>query len=187
MGLPGLGNLPIPGQPGGQAGGDMTANKFFDRDRYLYVTDQSRHLPVAVTLTMDQSHLSEVLVAFANSRLRFQTTQVEFRRVPSAAPSAAPAGQPGMPEYRPKYPGSPPDVGDSRPMGRPLPGPLTPSVGAGTTPPGGPPEHGGLFTPPTFPGGPNTGQPPAAAPPTENNNLVEVTIYGIASLYERPR
>ena len=78
----------------GRRKADKTANGFFDRDRYLFVTEQSRHLPVAMTLTIDQSDLGEILVAAANSRLRFQTTQVEFRRVhgPGLGGSSTPAG-----------------------------------------------------------------------------------------------
>ena len=94
----------------------------FDRNRYLFVTDQSRHLPVAMTLTIDQSHLGEILVAIANSRLRFQTTQVEFRRIHGAGQSnsAGPAGD--------------------RPMNMPFlpPGGMTPANGS---PPGGTTPH----------------------------------------------
>ena len=95
-----------PQRPDGTAGADKAANKtangFFDRNRYIFVTEQSRHLPVAMTLTIDQSHLGEILVAAANSRLRFQTTQVEFRRVHGAGQggSSTPAGgftPPSMP------------------------------------------------------------------------------------------
>src|SRR5262249_53408471 len=81
-----------PGGPGGERGGaggaadaaqgpKMPGNGYFDRNRYLFVTDESRHLPFAITLTVDQSHLHEILVALANSPLRIQTTQVEFRRL----------------------------------------------------------------------------------------------------------
>lgn len=191
--------MQMPGGAGGQQAGDMTADKFFDRDRYLFVTDQSRHLPVAVTLTVDQSHLSDVLVAFANSRLRFQTTQVEYRRVPSAGPGAQPGGtgSPGMgpmpggtgsPGFGPMLGGA---GGPRGPGGSPMgsAGGPPPGLGAPPPPPGGtgmPPMPG--VGSPTFPNGPSGGQPPeAAAPNHENNNLIEVTIYGIASLYERPR
>jgi len=144
---------------------------------------------VAVTMTVDQSHLSEILVAFANSRLRFQTTQVEYRRVPSAGPTTQPGGM-GSPFGPGPSPG-----GTSRP-GSPGGFPIGSSLGG---PPGGaaapPPPPGGTGTAPMpgagspmFPNGLNNGQNPEAAVPTyENPNLIEVTVYGIASLYERPR
>jgi hypothetical protein len=135
---------------------NRTLNINLDRERYLFVTDQSRHLPLAMTLTVDQSHLHEILVAMANSKLRFQTTQVEFRRQPSGANPASGAGFNGTP-------------GD---MPMPMPGP-----GGSARSPRSPSSFG----------------PPGSTPTTmptltlENPNLVEVTIYGIASLYERPR
>lgn len=145
------------GQQGDKAA-NKTANGFFDRNRYIFVTEQSRHLPVAMTLTIDQSHLGELLVAAANSRLRFQTTQVEFRRVHGAGQggSSTPAGgftPPSMPAGLP---------GGSIPVMR---SPMTP-VGSGDA---------------------RTNAPTATAVDADNPNLVEVTIYGIASLYERPR
>jgi hypothetical protein len=143
---------------GAQPSTDRTANIGLDRARYLFVTDQSRHLPLALTVTVDQSHLHEMLVAMANSKLRFQTTQVEFRRQSTGAGAAAPAGFPPPG-------GTGAAVGDM---------PLTPSA----PPPG--------FAPPGFR---RPGSAPAAmtTPTLENPNLVEVTIYGVASLYERPR
>jgi len=197
--------------PGGQASTppNATANLHFDRNRYMFVTDQSRHLPVAMTLTVDQSHLHEVLVAIANSRLRFQTTQVEFRRVPTAAPAGgAPTNpfSPGGPSSeRPPFSasGTPSGAGNSsmggppagvpqRPIG-PMPGGSSaslPGSGSASRPGSGSPPMPGSGSP-LFPG---SGTPPpsgatGAAPAVEpdNPNLVEVTIYGIASLYERPR
>ncbi len=177
IGMPGgsasLGGAPPPGMfspgPGGSgaAGGqggsttgaqpstDRTANISIDRDRYLFVTDQSRHLPLALTLTVDQSHLNEILVALANSRLRFQTTQVEFRRQPSVAGATSTTGG-----------------------GFPLPGGSGAAQGDNTRP--------STFAPPgtLVPGGTAAAM---ATPTFENPNLVELTIYGVASLYERPR
>src|ERR1019366_8825132 len=105
----GSGNVPGFGMQGGPGGAQTPANKTpnlgLDRDRYLFVTDQSRHLPLAMTLAVDQSHLNEILVALANSRLRFQTTQVEFRREPAGGNSAAGNGYP-LPSLNPPSGGS---------------------------------------------------------------------------------
>ena len=110
-------SAPEPASRGGTApaASTKTANYSIERNRYLIVTDQSRHLPLAVTLTIDQSHLHEVLAAFANSKLRFQTTQVEFRRVPAAAPAAS--------SRNPAAPGGPNPNG-----GGPMPPPMTPLI-----------------------------------------------------------
>ena len=150
----------MPGGPMGAAGqtvDDLTSNKTLNihRNRYIFVTEQSRHLPVALTLTIDQSHLGDVLVAVANSRLRFQTTQVEFRRDHSG-------GQGGA-------------TGKDRAPGMPFP--------AGSSGGSGPASSPMPMTGPGFPTGANPAQ---AAVDEGNPNLVEVTIYGIASLYERP-
>jgi hypothetical protein len=178
----------------GQQADDLTANKELriHKNRYLFVTDQSRHLPLAVTLTVDQSHLHEILAALANSRLRFQTTQVEFRRTSSTSasnPTTAPTNGSTGPSYN-NAPGY--TQGSSPP-----PGMFSPSIGG--PPPGssmyGPP--GGKFGPPMPPSIPDLppnipGSTPGSTPTTataaqDNPNLIEVTIYGIASLYERPR
>ena len=168
-GMSGLGS-------GTQTAADLTPNYKIDRDRYLFVTEQSRHLPLAVTLNVDQSHLHEVLAAFANSRLRFQTTQVEFRRVPAAARSSSGSTQPGGFGPAPGVGDAPPPMPTTpSPGGSGAPSPLGGSSG-GRRPNGvGPNDFG--------PNTPATGQAPAAM---DNPNLVEVTIYGIASLYERP-
>jgi hypothetical protein len=189
----------------GQQTEDLTANKELriHRNRYLFVTDQSRHLPLAVTVIMDQSHLNELLAALANSRLRFQTTQVEFRRTSASSTAAATApgersgpatygNQPGYNQgsasgptaLRPSYTGTPspssmygPSSGYGPPGGKMMPPmpPISPPDEPTTTSPG--------VTPGTFPG-----TTPTTAPvEQENPNLIEVTVYGIASLYEHPR
>jgi len=149
------------GLGGAQGSANVTPNFGFDRERYLFVTDQSRHLPLAMTLAVDQSHLNEILVALANSKLRFQTTQVEFRREPAGASANSTAGN-GFPQ-----PGS---------------GGLTPSS---------PPGEDFRRTPAVPPGGigmmsPDGTASTAPTPASDNPNLVELTVYGIASLYERP-
>ena len=161
-GMPPAGSGPLTGLPGasGQTAEDLTSNKTLNihRNRYLFVTEQSRHLPLAMTLTIDQSHLGDILVAVANSRLRFQTTQVEFRRDHSGGPA-----------------------GSSTPAGDRPPGTAFPAGSSGGLPPAPPPMP---MTGPGFP----SGAPAAPTAVDEGNpNLVEVTIYGIASLYERPR
>ena len=51
----------------------------------------------------------------------------------------------------------------------------------------GPKPLGSSFVPPGGVLPPGLSATPTATPPADNPNLVEVTIYGIASLYEKPR
>ena len=83
------------GMNGGAAGqqaapvGNPTPNNAIERNRYLQAPKKdsneaekpSRHLPLAIQLIVDPAHMSDVLVALANSRLRMQITQVEFHHV----------------------------------------------------------------------------------------------------------
>jgi hypothetical protein len=71
------------GQPAAGAApadGDTTLNRF-NRNRYIFRTEQVRHMPVALHVVVDINHMHEVLVAMSNSRLRVQTTQVQFRHL----------------------------------------------------------------------------------------------------------
>jgi hypothetical protein len=61
-------------------GGDFTPNHL-PRLRYMTRSEQCRTIPVGLLLVVDQSHKHEILVALANSRLRIQTTQVQYRHL----------------------------------------------------------------------------------------------------------
>jgi hypothetical protein len=85
------------GRSGGQGAnsGNPTPNNQFERNRYLQPTSQdkklnppSRHLPMAIQFIVEQSHMHDVLLALANSRLRFQITQAEFRHVKDYTPQS---------------------------------------------------------------------------------------------------
>jgi hypothetical protein len=160
--------------PGGLGGGGAASNPTsvngFERNRYLKATAQCRHLPIGMVLIVDQDHVHDVLVAVANSRLRIQITQVEFQHVASSGMSAPGGMFPGAPGG----PGGPAPGGPGGPGTKPPPMPIPPKT------PGGPP--GG-------PGGPGTEVPPGGnlgtTSPGEDGNLVELRIYGIASIYER--
>jgi hypothetical protein len=185
---------PRPGGPGGKMptggpGGDSTPYNGFPRNRYLQVTPQCRHLPLAMSLVVDQHYIPDVLAEVSNSRLRIQLTQVQIAHARIGPPGTATQTGPGKPPpVTGRPPGGRPPGGRPRPGG-PGPGPVPP-VGGGpadggmggenTRPPGGifPPPGG--RTPP--PGGvKSTGAPSGDSDP----NLVELGIYGIAALYER--
>jgi hypothetical protein len=128
-----------------------TRHNKLERNRYLKVTPQCRQLPVALSLVVDQAHLEEVLYALANSPLRIQTTQVDFRHVRGIKPASAEGGPPG---------------GDG--AGPP---PKFPREGAFDGRVGGPPPEGGA----------------EGAPRNEDDpNLIQLEVYGIAAVYQRP-
>ena len=138
-----------PGRPGAEDPGaaaaatDVTEINGLQRNRYVYVTEECRHVPIAMVLVIDQAHIHDVLAAVANSRLRIQTTQIHYQQTSGvrsevAAQVAAPAAPP-----------------------------------TGSRPPLGPRS------------GPLAGPPPTADGSNDDPNLIELSIYGIASIYER--
>ena len=171
------------------------------------MTPQARHLPVVLRLVVDQAHIHDILASISNSRLRMQITQVSFHHVTGVTRASldgpAPAGNvPGA--TRPGGPGAPPGlpVGGNRP----------PAAGGGPMGPG--PMGSGSMTPPagmmmpkmpgsgsyggsgrTIFGGPRDGDTGSARPSgvagtstartLDNARLVELSIYAIASLYDR--
>jgi hypothetical protein len=222
----------MPGMPGMGAGakpGNPTPNNEIERDRYLQPKDQdkklnppSRHLPVALQLVVEQTHMHDVLIALANSRLRFQVTQVEFRHDPDYKPQSdadkkggsdttGPAdrsftgGMPGM--YGRMGSGM---MGMQRQQGQQMqqrddmmrrqmqqqmdqqrqmggmmpgaPGGMMPGPMGGSSisrPRGGLP----MGSNPSTAGGSATDK---SASTPQDDNLAELTIYGIATLYRSP-
>jgi hypothetical protein len=177
------------------AGGSTRSSNGLERLRYLHRTEQVRRMPIAVVLVVDQSHVQDVQRAFANSRLRFQNVQIHWQRfrgtldlASSSSPSLTTQGPRGDSDANPVQGGSTrggasaggadtigglPDPRGQPPPGRGAPR-FRPPVG-----PGGAPPPGAAGLPPGM-------QPPGAATREESMaGLVEMTIYGIASLYER--
>jgi hypothetical protein len=219
---------------GGNAGQDTTSKtpNGLIRNRYISVTEQVRHMPVALELVCDQAHMQDVLTAVVNSRLRIQVTQVQWKRIRGVKPSGDDSFAGGM------GPGMPGGMGPgmSGPAGGMDPNRYGRSGGA--SPPSGYNPGGGYG--PGFPGGMGSGRGPAgsgsgmmgppggmgsrggmgpggagssgsgpASPPgvggsgsvgggrgsspsrgaasgdDSDPNLVQLAVYGIASLYER--
>jgi hypothetical protein len=159
-----------PGPPGPAATpADVTRVNTLPRERYLVVTPECRHLPIALRLIVDQGHLHEVLGEVVNSRLRVQITQVELRR-------AYDVKAPGLGGKDGKD-----DKGPSGPLVRPFPD-RGPRKGEGRVFPPPPPR------PAPVPVGPGMGEEGrhAVTQADDPAALYEVTIYGIASLYDRP-
>jgi hypothetical protein len=163
------------GPMGQEAAKNPTPNYHLERDRYLYVSPQVRRMPVGMSLIVDQAYIQDVLTAFANSRLRVQITQVQWQRRDAIPPMASGGSTPvsgGMmgppPSPSPSYGGAiKPSMGGATDMTTPTPGrpPLSGSPG-----PGGP----------GFPGTTHVEE-------EYDPNLMELAVYGVASLYERPK
>lgn len=169
--------LPRPGVVAGGEGEGQPADATktpngLERNRYLDVNDQVRRLPLGMVLVVDQAHIQDVLTAFSNSPLRMQPTQVQYQHIRGVGP---PVAEPASTED-PKKPGFKP------PTFPPFKSPITP----GKPPPGDGPRF-------PLPGGEDEGRPgiggrpgdPAPVGFDDDPNLVQLTIYGIASLYER--
>ena len=178
---PGTGRRPpgnAPSRPGGEAA--QTGSDFTDaglqRDRYMEQTTYVRRMPVAMELIVDQTNIQDVLTAFANSKLRIQIMQWHFARFydnikPKTAERVAQSNQAGSPP-----PARPSDsnvgifgnVGLGRRIAAPGPQSGRP----------GPPGRARVATAGAQ-GGPN--------PSMEEQEweLVQLCVYGVASLYER--
>jgi hypothetical protein len=100
------GGGPLGGAPAAAAHDDKT--KFgLERERYVQVKPECGHLPLGMVLIVDQTHVPDVMAAFANSRLRIQVTQVEMTHAanvhpqseppPAERPAQAPANPGGKP------------------------------------------------------------------------------------------
>jgi hypothetical protein len=178
-----------------------TTRNGFPLDRYVDRNENVRHMPVGLVVIADEDHIPDLLAAVANSKLRIQTTQVHWvhyrnklqpkiEEEPSlnnkATKSArmkntGPAGKKDAPKiFRSTQglPGGGTDAeGDLLGMGA-VPGPTTQeSLGAGNL---GPAGFYGARAGPQYRGAKKDDD-------EEDMNLVEVAVYGIASLYERPR
>jgi hypothetical protein len=174
------------GGAGGATSGDMTYNGLARR-RYVNITGQVRAMPVGLVVIADQGFVQDVLTAIANSKLRFQTVQTtlsRFRGSLSYLPQSTGSGPPSVGSPPPA--GMPPGEGAVGPPGSRLPG--RPGAGAPGSA-GGPPSTGptpGMMGPGMFGPGMFGGSGPLSSSDDQTaGNLIEVTLYGIASVYEK--
>ncbi|MBX7106838.1 MAG: hypothetical protein K1X57_22370 [Gemmataceae bacterium] len=129
-----------------------------DRLRYITVTKQVRRMPIGMVVVVDQAHVQDVLRALANSRLRFQTVQAHAARYRGGQNAMAAAGP------APAMPGPAPGGGNAGALLR------------------GYPVPGGQ---PAMTNAPNPGPAMASGADDSATNLVEMSIYGLASIYEK--
>ena len=185
------------GYGGAAAGGakDTTPNMLV-RSRYVHRTDQVRSMPIGLALICDQTFSADVLTALANSRLRMQIVQSHMNRFRGTINYVADSTSPGVAPSPGGFRG-PRDDGDDGPS----PG-LPPAMGSGGFK-GGPPGPGagvgfpgpmGSF-PGAMPGSPGMmmggfpgssgASPRSSSEDMVAGNLIELSVYGIASLYEK--
>lgn len=139
-------------------------------------------MPVATTLIVDQAFLEETLVAFTNSPLRMQITQVHWQRfrgtLNEQSGSSAAGGASGQGSDSPVMAGGGIFGGGLESGGRPgRPGPGSP----------GPGRPGGAFPGAAGPGpeGPGGYGGATVSEGQLNSGLIELTIYAVVSLYEK--
>jgi hypothetical protein len=178
------GNLPgvIPGDKGNQPADGLAAVK--EKKRYFDSTTEFRKIPVAVVLLVDQDSAHYVQTAFEESKLRFQITQVTLTRYNRGLNEGVGGKDLGGRGGFPPVPDG--GGGDKRRrlqnMGPG--GPFLPMGGMGGFDPRrgmGPAIPPGGFGPGGFaPGGVEDDQLGE-----EQGPLMEMVIYGFATLYER--
>ncbi|WP_439626424.1 hypothetical protein [Gemmata sp.] len=182
----------FPGGPGATGAGlrfgggtvDQVVNA--NKKRYVEVTGEVRRMPVGIAVVVDQAYMQDVLLAYANSPLKFQITQVTWTRFRDALNNGL------------NNPNNPLDPsggvimsGSGNLSGEFLPsGPRPPLPGPGPFPgPGQFPGPGG-----TGPGGPGTGTPygfpgsgglSTVSESQLTSGLIELDVYGVVSLYEK--
>jgi len=152
------------GGAGAAASSGKPLNKYLQRERYLDFTDQVRWMPIGMVLIVDQEYMQDVQLAIANSRLRIQPTQLAYHRAHGVRSSQTREGTTAGA-------GSAPTIGEG-------------TLGSGGS---GIPSKGGRpgMPIPGAGGGMLPGVISASAANEDDPNLVEFSIYGIASLYER--
>ena len=167
----------------GEAGG-MALTKLADgnKKRYVDVTDQVRRMQVAFTVVVDQQYITDVMIAYANSPLRFECVQYHWKRAslpnsPSSGGSVA-SGQ-GSDDGGSSITGN---VGvglDSSPFG-PM-GQIGPMGSARPT------SGDSKFGANQFGGIPGLSATSLSnvSEAQANSGLVELTVYGLISLYEK--
>ncbi len=169
-GPPAIGSVGIGMQSGGMGGAGQRKSTLngMVRERYAEVSQQSRRIPVAVALIVDQNHVDRVLTTFNNSKLRFLVSQALLNHYPGSMrpqivskDGAAPDTKGGL--------GAPPAFG-------PPPGMFGGGSGGLGRPEGlGGAGFGGFGGAPAASGG--------GSADLEAN--MELVLYGMVTLYER--
>ncbi|MEZ6141255.1 MAG: hypothetical protein R3B84_11855 [Zavarzinella sp.] len=186
VGIGGPGGGPgIPGGPGSggaqqAAVGDYTTN-MLPRRRYLSRTEQVRAIPVGLSVLVDQAFTLDFLAALENSDLRMQIVQTHWTRINRSSIGANssygnPGGSIGSPEGGPGFP-MPGVPGGGEGFLPPMPGDQD---GRGEGPGSIGPGSGGYTGSSDWLGNAASRDEDAVI-----GSLVEYSVYGIASVYEK--
>ncbi len=197
--------MPMGGSPGGfgtgtasgsstaarAGGGPIEAVVNGNKKRYVDLTQNVRRMPVGIVVVVDQAYLQDVLLAFANSPLRFQITQVTWKRFrgqldglgTGSASDIGGAG--GVVSSGKGDTGMEFNTGES---GRPPLGPVgirPGGGGSGLVSPGmvGGPTGTGMYGPGMY--GSGGGSLTTVSESQLTSGLIELSVYGIVSLYEK--
>lgn len=187
-GMPPSGMMMGRGSGGAAVAKDPTLINGIDRALYIHTTDQCRHLPFGMSLILDQTVMNEVLASLANSKLRIQITQFHYQHLNGYKSSNLIAGAAGPTDPSVENSGGPGNTGFRPPVA----GPGGPGGPGGFRPPpgsGGGSESGGMRPPGS--GGMGSFRPgvPGSGGATDGSgdiNIVELNLYGVASLFEKP-
>ncbi len=182
--------------PKGAVGGmPLLAAADGTKKRYVEVTGQLRRMSVAFSVIVDQAYINDVLIAYANSPLRFETVQYHWRRatVSSSGSTPSPSVTPGTPGNLP--PGAMMSSGGSSGgssgrredengelIGGSASGGLSGSFSFGS---GGPPGMMGMSGPYGGIPGLTANTLSAVSEAQANSGLVELTVYGLITIYEK--
>ncbi|HLN32465.1 MAG TPA: hypothetical protein VK395_32355 [Gemmataceae bacterium] len=170
-----------------------------DLYRYTDVGESVRHMPVAMAVLIEEDQIPDFLAAFSNSRLRIQTLQVQWRHTREKLAGPADEGTSADPNAKGAEPrATRPDLSSL---------PAAPNMGMPMAPKAGMPGRGAgqrdkrlgaargdanqLKTPANssmmsqIPSGLNPSPSALNMEEEADMNLVQLAVYGIASLYER--
>jgi len=165
----------------------LELNRYTDpEDKLANRLNPVRHMPVAMVVIMDEDQIHEFLGAFANSRLRIQTLQCHWHHTrekikpggESTSTASAEKGKAGSSRVSNKFLNTGPELGmgmgGMNPMNR---GGIMGRMAGGM-------KGGGMMMPGNFPG---MGNVPGGGEEEEEaeTSLVEVAVYGLASLYSK--
>jgi hypothetical protein len=192
----------------GSGSGDQTKSGL-NKNRYTDANAQVRHMAIGMAVLVDEDHIHDFLGALANSRLKIQTLQIHWNHsrdkikpalaevdpatnTGKKAAGSAQTPRPGANQPSPmgNFPGKRQDMMN---MGRGMTGSQTRPPGAPT---GGQNKLGSGFGLGSFgPGGfgrqitagrsAAPGASTTASEEEEPMNLVSLSVYGLATLYER--
>jgi len=203
---PGMGTTGPPGYGGAAAGpvarlGGASLDSVTDanKNRYVAVTPQVRRMPVGIVILVDQSLIQDALLAFANTPLRFQVTQVTWKRFRGSLSGTNVGGtgvygeggivESGGGDLGAELRGGYGIGGSDSPIPGgigPMPGGIGPMPGVGPGGSPGQPPYGGSggYSNPYSPYGPSGGMTTVSESQL-TSGLVELSIYGVVSLYEK--